>query len=273
VNLVWSVVIVIAVAAAAVGGILLVRRRAPDGGYFNDGDRAAGVFGVLATGFAILLGLIVVLAFTNYDESRIGAETEALLVAQQFETAQFLPPDAREPIGGELACYARSVVHQEWPRLEEDTQGDTINPWAVALFETLQEVEPERASEEAAFGKWLDQNSDREQARQDRVHGAAGVIPSPLWLVLFVTAVVLFVFMLFFADRGERAVVQGLLIGAVAVVVTATLLLIGYLDSPYRPGPAGLQPVAMERTLGLLDQQREVVGGGDLPCDEQGIPT
>jgi hypothetical protein len=24
---------------------ILVRRRAPEGGYFNDGDRAAGVFG------------------------------------------------------------------------------------------------------------------------------------------------------------------------------------------------------------------------------------
>jgi hypothetical protein len=35
------------------------------------------VFGVLATGFAVLLGLVVVLAFTSYDESRTGAETEA----------------------------------------------------------------------------------------------------------------------------------------------------------------------------------------------------
>ena len=35
--------------------MLLVRRHAPDGSYFHDGDRAAGVFGVLATGFAVLV--------------------------------------------------------------------------------------------------------------------------------------------------------------------------------------------------------------------------
>jgi preprotein translocase subunit SecG len=73
-DFVWGVVIVAAVVAVAVAAMLLVRRRAPDGGYFNDGDRASGVFGVLATGFALLLGLIVFLAFTSYDESKTGAE-------------------------------------------------------------------------------------------------------------------------------------------------------------------------------------------------------
>ena len=73
--------------------MLLVRRRAPDGSYFNDGDRAAGVFGVLATGFAVLLGFVVFLAFTSYDAARAGAEDEALIVAQQVETAQLLPAD------------------------------------------------------------------------------------------------------------------------------------------------------------------------------------
>ena len=79
--------------------MLLVRRRAPEGSYFTDGDRASGVFGVLATGFAILLGLVVVLAFTSYDESRAGAEDEARLVVQQLETAQLLPaPEASRAV-------------------------------------------------------------------------------------------------------------------------------------------------------------------------------
>ena len=67
-NVFVALVVVVVATALAIGAILLVRRRAPDGSYFNDGDRAAGVFGVLATGFAVLLGLVVVLAFTSYDE-------------------------------------------------------------------------------------------------------------------------------------------------------------------------------------------------------------
>lgn len=75
-----AIVVTLAVAAVAVGLMLLVRRRAPEGSFFADGDRASGVFGVLATGFSVLLGFIVFLAFTSYDQSRTGAEREALVV-------------------------------------------------------------------------------------------------------------------------------------------------------------------------------------------------
>ncbi len=49
------------------------------------------MFGVLASGFAILLGFIIFLAFTTYDQSRAGAESEAVAVVQQIETAEFFP--------------------------------------------------------------------------------------------------------------------------------------------------------------------------------------
>ena len=88
----------------------------------------------------------------------------------------------------------------------------------------MRDVEPRTAAEQAAYAKWLDQRLDREAARNDRIHGAAGVIPTPLWLVLFVTAVVILGFMMFFADSGERAVVQAALIGTVVVVMASTLL-------------------------------------------------
>ncbi len=89
-------VVVVVATALAIGAMLFVRRRAPDGSYFNDGDRAAGVFGVLATGFAVLLGFVVFLAFESYDAARSGAEREALITAQQVETAQFLPEPSGE---------------------------------------------------------------------------------------------------------------------------------------------------------------------------------
>ncbi len=92
------------------------------------------------------------------------------------------------------------------------------------------------ASEEAAYGKWLDETSDREAARIDRIHGAVGVIPTPLWVVLLLISVVVFMFMLFFADPGEGAVAQAVLMGSVATVVASMLLLISFLDSPFHDG-------------------------------------
>jgi hypothetical protein len=270
-NLVWAGLVIAAAAAAGVAAILLVRRRAPEGGYFNDGDRAAGVFGVLTTGFALLLGFVIFLVFTSYDESRTGAETEALVLVQQFETAQFLPATARPELTGELICYGRSVVHQEWPRMESGTERGAINPWAIELFRTLETIEPRTAPEQSAYDKWLDHTFAREEARRDRIHGAEGVIPLPVWLVLFFSAAIIFVFMLFFGDSGERAIVQGLMIGSVVAVMVASLLVLRVLDRPFQSGVGGLRPIAMQRTLNILDEARGVLQQTDpLPCDGSG---
>src|SRR3954468_20886796 len=113
-SLFWTILILLAVNAATIAAMLLVRRRAPEGSYFRDGDRASGVFGVLATGFSVLLGFIIFLSFSSYDQSRSGAETEATIVQQQLQTAQFLPPKTATALTGELICYARSVAGPEW---------------------------------------------------------------------------------------------------------------------------------------------------------------
>jgi hypothetical protein len=271
-NLVWGFLVTAAVTAVTVAAMLLVRRRAPEGSYFQDGDRASGVFGVLATGFSVLLGFIIFLAFTSYDQSRAGAEEEALVLSQQVETAQFFPVAERNRLTGELICYGRSVVHDEWAQMEAGTLGDAINPWGVALFETLKNVQPRTGVEQSAYDKWLEQTSTREAARLDRVHGAVGVIPTPLWIVLFFIAGVIFVYMLFFADSGEGAVTQGVLMGSVTAVITTMLLLLNFLDSPFHTDVGGLRPVAMERSLRIVDEAlRATETDVPIPCDDQGI--
>jgi uncharacterized membrane protein len=270
-NVLLDAVVVLLAVALTVGAMLLVRRRAPHGGYFHDGDRAAGVFGVLATGFAVLLGFVVFLAFTSYDVARSGAESEALLVAQQVETAQLLDSPEREELTGELVCYARSVVEVQWDRMEQGTLGEQLNPWGVEMFHTLQTVEPRTAAEQAAYDMWLSQRQDRETARNDRVHGAVGVIPTPLWLVLFFITGLIVLYMMFFADSGERAVVQALLMGTVVSVLTSMLLLLNLLDNPFHDGIGGLQPVAMERALQVIDEELVYTGfDAPLPCDARG---
>ena len=96
-------------------------------------------------------------------------------------------------------------------------------------------------------------------------------MPGPLWLVLFAIAVVIFIFMLFFADGAERAIVQAVLIGTVMTVIVATLLVVEFFDNPFDRGFGSLRPVAMERTLRILEQERLVVNEtGPLPCDAAG---
>jgi hypothetical protein len=274
VNVLWGVLIVVVADALAIGAMLIVRRRAPEGSFFADGDRASGVFGVLATCFAIFAGFVIFLAFTTYDQSLAGADAEALIVSQQYETAQFLPEPTRDRLAGELVCYARSVVKQEWPEMESGVKSNSFNPWTLPLFRTVRAADAKTSAEQTAFAKWLDQTSDREQARRDRIHGAAGVTPTSLWIVLLLTALVLFVYMLFFADSAELARSQAMLIGSATTVVVVTVLAIYALSNPYRPGLGQIQPTAMKHTLERLDQARAALNDrASVPCDLEGHAT
>jgi hypothetical protein len=270
-NLSRAALVIIAATGITVVAMLLIRRRAPDGSYFSDGDRASGVFGMLSTGFALLLGFVVFLAFTRYDDARTGAETEALTVVELFQAAQLFPDDVQGTLSGELICYGRSTVALEWPAMESGAEFVSINPWVLALFETLVTVEPVSNSEQSAFDEWLGLREALDEARRDRLHAAEGIVPPPIWLVLFFSAGILLIFMLFFADSGERAVVQGFLMGAVTAVVVATLLTLGVLSQPYSRDFGGIRPTAMQRSLVTLENAREALDLSDpIPCDASG---
>ncbi len=270
-NVLRSVLVLAGVTASAVALMLLVRRRAPAGSRFRDGDRAAGVFGVLATGFSVLLGFIIFLAFQAYDDTRAGAEAEAAVVAQMVQTAQLMPAGSSEELTGQLICYGRSVVGTEWDAVAAGRVQNSVNPWGAKMFVEVAALQPRTATEQSAYDRWMAQTDDRQLARNDRVHTAEGIIPTPLWLALYLICAVIFGFLLFFADSAEGAVTQAALMGSVAVVITVLMLLLGFFDNPHGEGIGKLQPTAMERSLIIIDSEVAALGGTvEPPCDERG---
>ena len=75
------ILFVVLVAVVATTAMLLVRRRAPEGSYFEDGDRAAGVFGVIATGLAVLIASEETYPGADYSTEEI----EFLLAMERYQ--------------------------------------------------------------------------------------------------------------------------------------------------------------------------------------------
>jgi hypothetical protein len=272
VNVLLASTLVAVASAIAVVVMLLIRRRAPEGGYFADGDRAAGVYGVLATSFSVLLAFVVFLAFTSYDDARSGSDQEATDVIQQLETAQLFPQPAGAQLSGELVCYGRAVVYQEWPQLRRGVS-PRFNPWGVPLFRTLTTVDPKTPAQQAAYSKWLDQTSDREQARLSRIEGVEDVIPSPLWYILLLSAAIVLLYTFFFADSAERKSVQALFAGAVTALLVTSILVISFFDNPYQSGSGSLEPTSMKSTLARMSTARAALElHFPIPCDASGKP-
>ncbi len=271
-NPVVGALIIAGATALAVGLLLVVRRRTPPGGHFEDTTPASGVFTILATFFAVLFAFVVLYAFSAYSDASNAAEQEAETTLQQFETADLLHHPLSPTLAAQLRCYARSVVHQEWPAMQQD-QVVGLNHWDTELFKTIRQIDPATPAEQEEYGQWLDQRVAREEAREKRTLGEEGVIPTPVWLALVVTGLIVWGFVFLFADRGERTFTQAVLVGSVTAMLMTGMLLVWFLDNPYRAGPGSLQPTAMQVRLGQMDDlARDLqVDMSDL-CDAEGRP-
>src|SRR5262245_36060324 len=143
--------IVVVAAGAAVGLMYLVRRRSKVDHFFVEVERGAGVFAFLGTAFAVLLAFVVLEAFSSFNDAKTGAEEEAISVVELSRTAEFFPAVQRDPVEGVLICYARAVIHNEWPAMKHGKRSPVVQAWVGVLDEDLRGLRPKTRAQEAAF--------------------------------------------------------------------------------------------------------------------------
>ena len=102
---------------------------------------------------------------------------------------------------------------------------------------------------------------------------AEPLVPSLVWLALFLGGALLIGYMCFYADPREPAFVQALMIGGVTATVVVGLLVVRFLDRPYMNASGSIKPTAMMTTLRQMKAAAAAsrVGVAQL-CDERGRP-
>jgi hypothetical protein len=113
---------------------------------------------------------------------------------------------------------------------------------------------------------WLSNADERAKGRQRRLAEATPFVPPVLWVMLIGGAVVVFSFLLGFADRSERALGQALIAAAPAVILASGLVLIYFFDHPYEGLSGSIQPVAIERALDRMTAIQHATGVPPAPC-------
>ena len=79
-------------------------------------------------------------------------------------------------------------------------------------------------------------------------------MPSVIWLVLIIGAVIVIASVCFFADADEPWFPQVAMIAATATIVVSGLLLVQFLGAPYENQRGSIKPTAMARSLTLIHQ-------------------
>ena len=269
----WAVALLVVATAVAVLLMLAVRRFGPrrgTKGFMHDPVPPAGVFSVLGVAFAVLLAFVLFLAFEGYVRAQDGASREAVAVTQLLRATSLFPAAEGEELRGDLECYARAVVSDEWPKMADGEESALVGHWIEEIETTIDETPIDGARSEVALAHWLDEMTERREGRRARLAEAASDIPDPVWLMLIVGSLVTVLYILVFADRRERWWVQAAMMGTITGLVVSSLLVIDFLDDPFIEDGAYIPPDEMTTTVRLFEE--EFAGGPTvaIPCDEQG---
>jgi Protein of unknown function (DUF4239) len=211
--------------------------------------------------YAVLLALVVIAVWEEYEAADATVEQEANALAEIFWLAHRLP----EPEGTHLQelarSYAEEVIHKEWPLMEQgeaplmtQTQG-TPAGWTLIdeIRANLQEFQPHTPADEQLYAEGLDQVQRLADARRMRLVAAEEGIPGVLWAVLIFGGVAAIGFTYLFGLENTWA--HRLMVFTLATVIGLVLFTIGALEHPFSGG-ARVGTGAFELILELFETSR-----------------
>jgi hypothetical protein len=265
--------IVIGVAVASVA-LLWAARRSPYNERFASGvgehDKA---FDFLGTAFAVLLAFVVLEAYDSYNEAKSGSEVEAEAVLQMSRTSEAFAAEDHERLDGLLICYGRAVIHYGFPAMRREEASPEVNSWGTRVREAAQRVRIQGIVQEESFRQLLVEQDRRIEGRRQRLAEAVRVVPFPLWTVLILGAALTIGWAILSASRRGSFLVQASVVASVALMVTAALLLVSFLDHPFADEPGSIKPIEMEHALHTIaEEEEDQAVKVTPPCTPEGEP-
>jgi hypothetical protein len=230
----------------AVAGLFVVRRNIALSTLESHNDVAGFIIAVIGVLYSVMLAFVVVILWEQYDSASRNADHEASLVLSLYRNAGAFPADAPR-LRADIRRYAESVADDEWKTMASRQDESKATDAAFnRLWVSLDAVRPGNAAETTYFSESVKQLNEAQQARRERIFGAAAELPIPLWFVLVAGAMVTIGFTYFFGVANFRANV--LMVVALSSITGLILFLVMSLDLPFA-GAVAVKPTAMRETI------------------------
>jgi hypothetical protein len=260
-TVVYGVLVVGGVCLVSLIGLELVHRLVPAQSRQPHNDVAGFIYAALGVIYAVLLALVVISVWEEYQAASETVEQEANSVAEIFWLGYELP----EPEGTHLQelarSYAEEVVHKEWPLMAQGNQpvleqeAGTPAGWDLIddIRATLHGFEPHTKAEEQLYAEGLDQVGRLGDARRTRLIASEEGVPGILWTVLIFGGMAAVGFTYLFGLQSTWA--HRLMVVTLAAVIGLVLFTIGALGHPFEGG-ARISPGFFELVLERIDTSK-----------------
>jgi hypothetical protein len=239
--------------ALAVGGLILVQRLVPMALRRQHNDVAGFIYAVLGVTYAVLLGLMVVAVWEQWEAAAHTADDEASSLAEIFWIADRLPESDGRHIQELARSYARVVVDEEWPLMEHEKSSPRAWDLLDEIRASLQDFDPSTPGQEVLYEQSLERMRDLADARRDRLLEAEKGLPVILWVVLITGGIIVVGFTYLFGLQST--VIHLLMVGSLALIIALVLFTVAALNYPFK-GDITIHPEAMEHVLGRFHSSK-----------------
>ena len=223
-------------------GFELVQRLVPAGSRQRSNDVAGFIYAALGVIYAVLLALVVIAVWEEYQAADETVEQESNAVAEIFWLGNRLPDPAGPHVQELARSYTREVVQKEWPLMKSGQQPalvqeeGTPSGWNLIddIRASLQDFEPHTKAEEQIYAKGLEQIEDLADARRTRLVASEEGVPGVLWAVLIFGGIATVGFTYLFGLESTWA--HRLMVVTLAAVIGLVLFTVGALEHPFSGG-------------------------------------
>jgi len=265
-------IIIVGTEICALALILVRRWRLTRPNRYHKSPIAGDIFGVIGTGFAVILAFVVFAAFESYQRARDDTAIESVATRQLYSLTMFFPSENRIQLQGDLVCYGRAVIYQEWPAMATGNSSPVVDGW-IDRFDRELVVMPVTTNKEIeTFNTWFSREAERQEGRRGRLAEAAPYVPPFVWAMLVLLFIVVMGYEILFASPKTSLIPQVIGVSAVAATMLAGIVVVYVLDAPFADRGAQLPPTRMTATVATMEGMYEGAPGS-YPCDAQGNPT
>ena len=147
---------------------------------------AGFIYAVLGVVYAVLLGLVVVAVWEQWNAAADWADQEASELAEVFWVADRMPESKGHNIQELVHSYARVVVKEEWPLMRQGKSSQKAWALLAEIRSEVQDFQPSTPAQTVLYEQGLERVHDLADARRERLLLADHGLPAILWVVLII---------------------------------------------------------------------------------------
>ena len=199
---------------------------------FEADQAVSAIFGAVGMLYGLLLGLVAVATWQNYDKLNDLVDEEASSIVQLYRCVDVLRDPSHKAIQESIKTYTKDLIEVAWPAHKHGKFSPTSVNLITDLHHLLAAYEFKAKNQPASYAEAVSAFSDMVKARRMRVNGIEIAIPKVLWFVIISGALLTIPITFFFHIPSLKT--QLAMTGFYVLFLAGMITLIAVLDNPMR---------------------------------------